>query len=115
MHFTTLQRRQERRNGRMVARRAEESRAEADHSMDTASSSSSSSRALQMHLRPNKDVQDLINIASNQSGYRQHLHQNHEQIPHTGYAGDARSTANKNSRQEDYESDEMRDSDDDDS
>lgn len=68
-----------------------------------------------MHSRPNKDLQDLINIASNQSGYRQHPHQNHEQMPHTGYAGDARSTANKNSRQEDYESDEMRDSDDEDS
>lgn len=97
----------------MVARRAEESRAEADHSMDMASSASSS-RALQMHARPNKDAQDLINIASNQSGYRQHPHLSHEQVPHTGYAGDVRSAPNKNSRQEDYESDEMRDSDDED-
>lgn len=67
-----------------------------------------------MHARPNKDAQNLINIASNQSDYRQHPHLHHEQVLHTGNAGDVSSAANKNNRQEDYESDEMRDSDDED-
>ena len=77
--------------------------------------SAPSLKTFQMHTRPNKDAQDQTKINSNGLTHRQHQHQDRGE-PHTGQTGAVRSgwTEDKNLRQEDYESDEMRDSDDDD-
>lgn len=85
-------------------------------------SSSSSSRQFQTRARPSDDILDRTKVTPSQPTKGQHPHQGrgqgqgHGQGPSTGLGGAVRSAwiPNKQPRQEDYESDEMRDSDDED-
>lgn len=91
-----------------------------DESVTASSSSSSSSRQFQMRARPSEDILDRIKATPSQPTNGQHKHQGRGQVQGQGLStglGDAVRSAwipNKQPRQEDYESDEMRDSDDED-